>query len=442
MDSILKYKSSSTANELKAKVFGSSFVNPKNRFIKLEINDVPIMITNENEILCVPNINETKHIGFTGMTGTSKSLALNSLLSWDQWHVGNSCLILNDMQKETFEWSLPAISYKFILDRLHIEPCPTPIVYVFPSTKTLEIEGRDERFPIMKMSMPLQEAILNVKNYWSLDKSEVYLKNLVDDLVECSSMSEIISVIEENLSAKSQSSIRFKLINIFESFFNNQIIDASAPDAPAYLRYEDKYGNEYNNLLFQTLMYAGFVPSIQTTDLMNQDYFSAYMAFIVDALYRNQYEDPYFRNKKVSLFVDEIDKLWKGKDGELIKNKLNLVGTNGRAARIGLRWSTQHYDQVPEQIRGNTKYLFISRKSNAKEVNEIRKDFDIPKSMDKDILGLTTDPAKGIFEIVAVTTERFVVYDLETGVKKQTSLPRKGFLIPPMARHRIPGIQI
>ena len=119
---------------------------------------------------------------------------------------------------------------------------------------------------------------------------------------------------------------------------------------------EDENSTNYS---FQTLLKAGLVPSIQTSDLRNHEFFSAYISFIVDALYRNQYEDPHFKERVISLFVDEIDKLFLGHNGVLVKKSLNLIGTNGRSARIGLRWSTQNYGAVPDSIRTQTKYLFV-----------------------------------------------------------------------------------
>ena len=144
------------------------------------------------------------------------------------------------------------------------------------------------------------------------------------------------------------------------------------------------------------------------------------------------------------LFSLIVGFLWKGKHKlrGLVKSSLCLIGTNGRAARIGLRWSTQHYENVPDQIKGNTKYLFVSRKSHAKEVNEIRRDFDIPKGMDKDILNLKTEPKKGLFEVVALTTEKFVLYDLTTGKITYSSNAHKGYLIPSQARHHVPNVEI
>ena len=427
--------------ELKARLFGEGMINPKDRFKKLEIKDIPIMITKDNNILCIPITSEVKHIGCTGMTGTLKSLFLNALLSWDYWMTNRRCLNLNDFQKETFEWSMPTDSFLFILKQVNAVPCPTPMVYVFPSTRTLQIEKRDRRFPILKMTLPIEEVIKNVENYHSLDKSKVYLGNLMEKLVDCDSIGEIRSVFDENIPEK-HVMMKYKLMNIFESLFNNNMLNVSVPEAPAFLEYRDKTGIQYYNLTIQTLLRAGFVPSIQTSDLRNQDYFSAYMSFIVESLYKNQYEDSFFRKNTISLFVDEIDKLWQGHNGDLVKSSLSLIGTNGRTARIGLRWSTQHYENVPDQIRGNTKYLFVSRKAHAKEVNDIKRDFDVPKSMDKDILNLVTDAKKGIFELVALTTEKFVLYNLATGKVTTSSEAQRGYLIPSIARHHIPDVEV
>lgn len=431
-----------SANELKVRAFGTSMINPKTRFKRLDIKDTPVMITDENELLCIPYSDEVKHVGCTGQTGTLKSVFMNAQMGWHYWLLGRVCLNLNDYQKETFEQSLPTTSYLNQLKILHISPCPTPMVYVYPSTKSLEIDEKDYRFPIIKMALPTEEVITNIENFYKLDKSKVYITNLTEELCKCSSMEEIEEVINENFPEKEQKLQKNKLLNIFHSLFDNKMVNISEVGAPAVLEYKDKNGIDYNNFTIQTLLFAGLVPSIQTSDLRTQEYFSAYMTFIVDTLYDDQYHNKFFKNKTISLFVDEIARLWEGTNGKFIKESLGRVGTNGRAARIGLIWSTQHYEKVPVNIRGNTKYLFISRKSDAKEVNEIRKDFDIPRSMDKDILKLVSDPVKGIFEMVAVTTEKFVLYNLETGTRTYTSMAKKGRLIPPMARHRIPGVEI
>ncbi len=433
---------SQSMNKLKAEMFGVEMINPNKRYRKVIIDDIPIMITQGNEVLCIPNTSEVKHIGITGMTGTCKSMLMNAILSWDYWQKKkNECISLNDFQKETFEWSLTTDSFKYNLKRINAKPCPSPIVYVFPSTETLQITKKDRRFPVVKITLPVGEVIENIENYHDLDKSKVYLGNLKEELVDCNSIGEIRAVLDENIHPK-HVMMKYKLMNIFESLFKNNMLNVSVPDAPAFLEYRDPSGEKYYNFSILTLLRSGVIPSVQTSDLRNTEYFSAYMSFIVDSLYKNQYQDPYFKDKSLSLFVDEIDKLWLGNNGGLIKKSLNLIGTNGRTARIGLRWSTQHYGKVPDQIRGNTKYLFVSRKSDAKEVNEIKRDFNIPKIMEKEILNLKVNPTKELFEVVALTTERFVLYNLVTGKRTYSSEAQKGNLLCPIAMHHRPDHEI
>lgn len=432
--------------ERKVRNWGSGFINSENRFRNLYIEDMPVMITQENELLCIPKTNEVKHIGVVGMTGVGKTRLLNLFLSWDYWFYNYPCINLNDMQMDTFEWSEPEDTFITNFNKLYnykISPCPSPMVYVFPSTKTSKISDSVKKFPIISMSLPADIMLRNVKDFWKLDKSEVYLANMTDELAECTSISEIEDVLETHLpTEKKHEQMKFKLLSIFKEIFGNNLLNVSAPEATAYLRYKDKDGKDYRDFLLQVLMYAGLIPSIQTTDLRNQPYYAAYMSFIVSSIYNSQYNGEYFKKQKVSMFVDEIDKMWKGKNGILIKEKLGLVGTNGRTARIGLRWATQDYENVPDEIMGNTKYLIVLREKDSKQVNQIKKDFGALKSMEKDVSSLITDRVNGKFEAIALTTEEFVLYDLINGERRTTSEAKKGYLIPPLARHHIPGVAL
>ncbi len=64
--------------ELKARTFGMGFVNPKSRFKKLIVTDIPIMITEEKEVLCIPKTDEVKHVGCTGQCYDKETEILTS----------------------------------------------------------------------------------------------------------------------------------------------------------------------------------------------------------------------------------------------------------------------------------------------------------------------------------------------------------------------------
>jgi hypothetical protein len=430
-----------TGNEIKSRVFGIGFMNPSIRFQKKYVEDIPVMISG-NYLVCIPKTDEVRHWGVIGISGSCKSLFLNAQLSFRYWFQDRTCILLNDFQRETFDWNLECRNDEFIkvFNLIGLNPCSTPMVYVFPSTSTLIIDSKEEKFPITKMTIPIDYVVKNIEQFHTLDKSKLYLGNIKEELSECTSMQEIKEVLEENFPDKEQKLMKFKMLSVFEDLFQNKVLNVSSPESPAFLEY--RRGDEkYLNTIIQTLMRAGLVPSIQTSDLSNQEFLSPYMSFIVKTIYENQSYDKYFKKVTINLFVDEIDKLWLNKEnGKIIKKYIGLIGTNGRMSRIEIGWATQdsNYEQVPKQIIGNTKYLTVAKLSDPKYISELKKEFFIPKELAEDMLRLKSEPEKGLFEVIFLAKEKYVLYDLTNGNKTESNEPRKGFIIPPVAGHRVP----
>ena len=325
-----------------------------------------------------------------------------------------------------------------MLGRINTKPYPIRMVYVYPSSESLHILNQDRKFPHIKMALPISEVIKHVEYYYEMGKSAVYFRNLEKDLLLCNSFEEMADVVDDNIPEKHKM-MKFKLISILRALDKSKIADISTNDAHAYLKTSTADSLQPINYTIISLLKAGLVPSIQTSTLWIENHFAPYLSFIVNSIYKNQESDPYFKNKSVSLYVDEIHRMWENqKGGDLIKRSLNQMGTNSRGYRIGLRWSSQHYNKVTTQIKANSKYLFVSRLANASEVKTISKDFSIPSSMQKDILNLKIEPKKELFELVGLTTEQFLLIDLETGKRTSTSEAQKGRLIPSPARHYHP----
>jgi len=432
-----------TVMEKMVRAFGKQMIDVRERFAKRDITDTPVMITKDGFLLCIPDNDEVKITGITGMTGSCKTVLMSLLTSMDYHLMKRNCILLNDMQRETFEWSKPSPKQTYIHKKINLEPYPSPIVYIFPSTNTLQIENECLNYPQVKLTLPVDEVMGNIQDYLTfsdLRGSELYLTNLLPKLKECTCMSEIKEVLKEELPDKHEQ-MRFKMENIFQRIFNSKIIHLSQEDSPAYLNYEDGFGNKYSNTTIQTILRAGFIVSLQTQDLLTKDFASAYLSHIIDKVYDCQYNDPYFKNKTISLFVDEIDKLWLVDNGDLVKTSLNKIATNGRASRIGLRWCTQHYGKVTVPIRSNTKFLFSGLQNDAKIVREIKNDFSISSVIEEQMLNLKSSPVDGIFEMVAMTKERFVLYNLYSGEKKFSNEAKVGWLVNPIASHMIPRIK-
>ena len=132
-------------NKLKlaqAELFGEGIFNFEDKYSKISITHTPVMITDNNKILCIPNDKELFHIGVTGATGKGKGIVGNNLLGWEYWLRKLHCVILNDFQRETFEQSLPCLNKIFQenLKIINAKATPLPIVYVYPSNKHLQID--------------------------------------------------------------------------------------------------------------------------------------------------------------------------------------------------------------------------------------------------------------------------------------------------------------
>lgn len=433
-------------------LFGKCMFNFEDKYSKININHVPVMITDNNKILCIPKERELFHIGVTASTGKGKGILGNNLLGWEYWLMKRSCIILNDFQRETFEQSLPCSNPKFKenLKIINAKPTPLPIVYVYPSNKHLQIDEVEKRFPYIKMSIPTRALIQEIENYYKLDKSAKYFTANIERFLECRDLEEIDEalkdIIEENVedfkNKKSLENMMFKIRTVFKNIFDEMITDNSSPDAPAFITIKNNRGESYNNLIIQALLFANVIPSLQTSNIRSKSWFSAYMSFIVESIYEDKYRDSFMKNQIVALYVPEIDKMWKESNGKIIKHSMGLIGTNGRRVGIGLRWDAQDYDAIPDSIRSNTPYLFVLRKSDAKEVIGIRKDYNITSDVQEQILSLESSPQKGLFECVALTTNRFILYDLRNGKTISTTSPQKGRLITPMAHHRTLGVSL
>jgi hypothetical protein len=440
---------------IKSDVWGDGMLRRQDRYSRIFLKHIPVMITDKGKILCIPNTDETSHVGFVAQTGKGKGIGGHSLFALHYWFLKVPCLIFNDFQQETFENSLPCQNVVFNnnLKIVGLKPMPLPMVYVYPSNRNLKIKEVEELFPHIKLCLPTKVVIKNIENFYKLDKSGKYVTGYIDEFLECENLEDIgatiDTILQENFpdsQGKKFEEMKFKISTIFKNIFDEKITDtSSSADAYSYLTINKK-GFKYTNLTIQALMAAGLIPSIQTSDIKNERWFSAYMAFIANSIYWDKFNDDFLSTRNMCIYIPEIDKMYRtdiGLDhGALIKKEISLWGTNGRRAGIRVIWDCQKYDFVIDSMRNNTKYLFVGRMSFEEEVREIKKDFNVNKDVQGWILGLNTDQGKGQFEFVALTSDRFVLYNPKDGSMSVTSEPQKGFLITPMSQHKQSGVPI
>lgn len=438
---------------LLSRIYGDGMLNKGDRFEKINLNHVPVMITDNDKVLCLPDRQEMYHVGITAASSKGKGICGNTILGFEYWMKNRMCMILNDFQNETFEQSLPCMNKTFQhnLNKINSKPIGYPLVYVYPSNKNLKISEEEKLFPHVKMSIPNRALIRGIEHYYKLDKAAKYITGYIDKFEECNTLQEIDETIKEILSEnfpneqkKGFEEMRFKIYTIFKNIFDEEISESIHTDSYSFLEVTNVQRGLYNyqNLTIQAILASGLIPSVQTSVIRGKSWFSAYMSFVVESIYDDFLfkDEQFLRGKSLAMFVPEIDKMWKKvNNADLIKSSLGLLGTNGRRAGIGLRWDAQDYDAVPDSIRTNTRFLFVLRKSDAEEVRGIKKDFNVDKEVQSWILSCETDSDKGRFDCVALTTDRFVLYNLRDGKMSETSEAQRGRLITPLAHHKVPG---
>ena len=247
-----------------AGLFGSSMLSQSERFEKCNLKHIPVMITDNGMILCLPNRDETSHAGILGMTSKGKGVCGHTIIDYEYWMKDGMCMILNDFQRETFEWSLASMNKAFLDNSKIINPTPIglPIVYVYPSNKDMIIPVEEQLFPHIKMSMPMKAIIRGIAAFYDLGAGAKYLTANIERFSKCISLEDIESTLTEILreafpdeKKKGFEDMKFKIITIFKNIFDEEISDTTHTDAPAVLNV-NKVGLSYSNLTIQSICFS------------------------------------------------------------------------------------------------------------------------------------------------------------------------------------------
>ena len=108
------------------------------------------------------------------------------------------------------------------------------------------------------------------------------------------------------------------------------------------------------------------------------------------------------------------------------------VVARGRHFKLGLLFATQTYEKIPNLIRNaRFDYLIAFQLKNHDAINNLIKDFDLPKTFGEEIKNLKP------LECIGVTHNKFICY--RNGETKEVSEPIKGRIIPPLSKHRKTG---
>jgi len=426
-----------------AKVTGKgSFLEESERFKNIEINDIPVMLCEDGSICCIPKSAEAKSMGFVGNSGHGKSLLMNRVHShlFHLWKT--NVAIMNDVSEETYLWSEEMknrIFNKFNYGYLNQTPVASPLIYLFPNTKTLEVdrlelEGAQKDF--IKIVMPFDKIIDDIGFYlagvnpdFTLAKSSMYVNDLRDKLIECDTPSQIREVLQSELpgaDGKSFQAMRAKILTAFESLFKEEILDITNPECHAYLKIRE-LKSMYNPMT--AVMKTKRIPSLITSDLINKKYKSSVFSYFINALFENNTKD--FPNQHTYMIFDELKDICT-KEDDPATDAIGRIASRGRIKNVGMCFATQYYNQIPHKIRGaKLNFLFAFKHGDDKIVTEIGKDFNLDTKIRKSIKNLKK------FECIAMTQDEFIFY--RDDEKWTSSEPVRGRIFYPLAGHMCPA---
>ena len=411
-----------------------TFLEDKDRIKKIQLDEIPIMLSEKGEIVCIPREDEVFAAAVIGSSGKGKTLLCNRLVGSlkHQWKA--NVAIMNDLSEETYRWSKEMNNgtfNRFNMEYLNQVPQASPIIYLFPNTKTLNINKKliPHSF-FLKTVLPFVEILDNLSFYlkgvspdFELGKSEMYVNDIKEYLSECDSPSQVKDVLEEQLpgaDGKSFKAMRIKIKTAFNSLMSEEMLDLTNPECYSVLRHKDFVSNP-----FSALMKAGLIPSFITSDLINKKYKSEVFAYYTNLIFNNNLVD--FPNEKTFLFFDELRTVCERDDDPAAK-AIGNVSARGRINNVGLIYSTQFYNKIPNSVKGaKLNYCFAFAHNNSDILREVGSDFDLDRRTKEKIKKLDT------FEIVAMTNNKFICYFNDD--RYEVTKPLKGKIFFPLADH-------
>ena len=415
-----------------------TFIDEKDRYETIKIQDIPILLCEDGSICCIPKEEEVFSSAVVGSSGTGKTLIVNRIVSHLFYQWKDNVALLNDVSEETYKWSEPMDYPEFNLFNetyLNQSPCPSPLVYVYPKTNTLEINKKMMKNKnYVKIVLPFEEILNDIGFYlngvnpeFELGKSAIYIRDLNPYLIECETTAQIREVLNEQLpgsDGKSFKAMRVKIMTAFDSLFREEILDITNPECHSNLKLEN---SELDNP-FITLMKAKTIPTFITSDLANKKYSSQVFAYHINTIFNKSLKE--FENKTYLVF-DELRTVCE-KDDEPAAKAIGSVSARGRINNVGLIYATQFYDKIPNCVKGaKLTYLFAFSHNSSKILNEIGSDFDLDKKTKEIIKKLRK------YEVIAMTNNKFVFY--RDGERWEDNKPVKGRIFYPLANHRKAG---
>ena len=421
---------------------GIQGMQPKGTII--EIDEIPLLITKDNELVCLPKSHDTYVNGIVGERRKGKSVSLHRLLNEYHHNWKEFCMVVNDVELETGLWCKLWKGDSIFLTRLkkiNQYTCSVPLVYLQPIEKSVTNVMRGETSGHM-VSLGFQDIMNNWEAVFEggikdMGKSLEYMKGLMydnngdakpDGLLFCKDMDEIQFVIE-NADFGKATGMKLKMQNYIRNIFQSNVMNVNTGIPSKWKAVYDS-GKEIVDYPWTLLMLNNTIPVFQSSKLRGTPFHYIWMRKLLESTYYNQKKNPLFfdGSLRVNLFIDEIEDLLKN---STTSNILNTIVKESGPANIGVTWVAQNYNSMPNNFKLQTTNL-IAFHQVKKGAVDICEDYHVDKSWGDRLRHLKK------FECVLFTKEHYKVYNINNGKSYESEGPFFGQIIPPTSQHAKP----
>jgi len=431
---------------------------------KVIIPEIPILLTADGTLVCIPQMKDNPTIGIFGKKGRGKSLLLHGIADrvYQKWH--KRVAILNDgVAFQTKSWSLTWDNNKhkyFIkwLEQIGETTMPLPCTYLYPSVSDLrDIEFENEIG--YRITLPWRNIMEQPNQFFEgtkdeMHKSEKYLKNLIfdnngkirpDGLIYVKNLDDIQRLINEKIwteqtiiSNKSHlvqrqevytipETSRTMIFGLLKELIISKIFDINTEISSKWII--EYKGEKFDFYPWNACLFADLVSVLVTTKLRFNKYYAPYLRFILNDMFKNQ-DNPIIKRNNIELwcFIDEIQDILRFPPA---LNSFTMVNKEARNNRMGIVYATQDTGDITRDIWITTDYV-ISFQQMSTQASEISQNYDLMKHQQKDLVKLKKYEAM-------IAGKLLVTYDTEGNrTEIDDGTPFKGMIFPSVSQHSAP----
>lgn len=392
--------------EIKKNILEESGIKPREPE-KITINEIPIGVTEEDEIICIEKNIEKPTIFISGQVGCGKTLVAHRLTDYFYHHFAYKFMLLNDYKIEMKPWVYPDKP----LNVMGENGCGLPIVFMVPDIENhIEIKN----IALAPFKIGWADFLEHIATFSGLGESEKYLLRFKDRLKDVKDINELRDRITLYLPGRANALMRNKLLAVFEKYLGIGIVrfekDWQLDCTRLYVYQNDKLIFDDEPLL--ALARINLVPVLVTADLqVYSDIYQRCMAYWIDRIIEKKNKDTEFRKEDLMLYIEELSTFCDKKKSPAIFSIKNLV-QRGRLLNMGGIFVTQNISEIPSEVVSNCKYHLIFAMPSDRDVSLIGKNLNLDSSYKKAIKELQQ------FECLVISKEKsLIVYDLKNNRK-------------------------